>query len=172
MELLPKQLRKEEFEYYSDKSVKAFRIEMEQLFEKTYGLNFSINLVGEFVSEDEFKITPKWQFIIIRHFERDAAYLNGKIISQGKNSTLVKFSVRPNSIFVIFFFVFPVISVALLISYFNGDSGKTDMLVVIAVFGIVTPLVSMLIARSVKNGIKQTFVTTFNLQPIQKPTNH
>jgi len=65
VKLLPKQIWKEEFYYYSNKSVAGLNSDIQQLFDKTKGWNFSVNLTGEFTSEFEFKITPKWQFAFI-----------------------------------------------------------------------------------------------------------
>ncbi|PAC26502.1 hypothetical protein BWI92_25650 [Flectobacillus sp. BAB-3569] len=165
MRLLPKQIWKEEFQYYSDKSVDGLKSEIQQLFDKTNGWNFSVNLTGEFISEYEFKMTPKWQFAVIKSFEREVSYLNGQIFSDEFKRTRVTFTVRPNSILLIFFFVFPLFGIfALTTDNINGDINETR--IVGAVFTFAVPALMLLFGHFAKQGIKNRFVKTFDLSPV------
>lgn len=165
MRLLPKQIWKEEFEYYSNKSVDGLKSEIQQLFDKTKGWNFSVNLTGEFISEYEFKMTPKWQFAVIKSLEREVSYLNGQIFSDELKRTRVTFTVRPNSILLIFFFVFPLLGIfALTTDNINGDINEAR--IVGAVFTLVVPSLMTLFGHFAKQGIKNRFVETFDLRPV------
>jgi len=163
--ILPKQIWKEEFNYYSDKSVDGLKGEIQQLFDKTNGWNFSVNLTGKFISENEFKMTPKWQFAVIKSFERKVSYLNGHIYSDELNRTRVTFTVRPNSILLIFFFLFPLFEIfALTTDNIKGDVNETRILG--AIFTFVVPALMLLFGHLAKQGIKNRFIKTFDLRPV------
>lgn len=165
MKFLPKQIWKEEFNYYSEKSVDGLKTDIQQLFDKTKGWNFSVNLTGEFTSEFEFKMTPKWQFAIIKSFERKVSYLNGQIHSDELKRTLVTFTVRPNSILLIFFFLFPMFGIfALTTDNIKGDI--QDARIVGLIFTFVIPALMLVFGHLAKQGIKNRFIKIFNLKPI------
>lgn len=166
MRLLPKQIWKEEFQYYSDKSVDGLKSEIQQLFDNTRGLNSSVNLTGEFTSDFEFKMKPKWQFVVIKNFEREVSYLNGQIFSDEFKRTRVTFTVRPNSILLIFFFVFPLFGILALTT--NNIKGNTpEFLIVGLAFAFVVPALMLVFGHFAKQGIKNRFIKTFNLKAIE-----
>jgi hypothetical protein len=165
MKLIPKHIWKEEFHYYSDNTVDGLKSEIQQLFDKTKGLNFSVNLTGEFTFDNEFKMTPKWQLVYIRNFEKDLSYLNGKIFSDEMNRTRVTFTVRPNSVFLIMFFAFLLFGLFELISnnlfkdvYYASIFG--------VIFILVIPTLMLLFGHLAKQGIKNRFIETFDLRPV------
>ena len=166
MRFLPKQIWKEEFNYYSDKSVNGLKTDIQQLFDETEGWNFSVNLVGEFTSEFEFTMTPKWQFIFIKNFERQISYLKGHIFSDEFKRTQVTFTVRPNSIFLIFFFICPMFGIsALTTDNINGDD---EVRIVGLILTTAAPALMLLFGHFAKKGIKNRFVRTFDLKPISR----
>lgn len=166
MRLLPKQIWKEEFNYFSDKSVDGLKTDIQQLFDKTKGWNFSVNLTGEFTSELEFKMTPKWQFAIIKNFEREVSYLKGQIFADEFKRTRVTFTVRPNSILLIFFILFPVFGIiALTTDNITGDINEAR--IVGLVFTLIAPALMLLFGHFAKQGIKNRFIKTFDLKPIE-----
>jgi hypothetical protein len=166
VKFLPKQIWKEEFNYYSDKSVDGLKTDIQQLFDKTKGWNFSVNLTGEFTSEFEFKMTPKWQFAIIKNFEREVSYLNGQIHSDELKRTLVTFTVRPNSILLIFFFLFPMFGIFVLTTD-NIKGDIEDARIGGLVFTFVVPALMLVFGHFAKQGIKNRFIQTFDLKPIE-----
>ena len=87
------------------------------------------------ISDREFQLTPSWQLINIRSFERELSFITGRIYKDQLNQTIVDFYVRPNSIFIIFFYLFPTIATFILFSDF-----KNDNLILILIFGIVVPV--------------------------------
>jgi hypothetical protein len=164
VKILPKQIWKEEFDYVSDKSVDSLKSDIQQLFDQTKGWNFPVNLTGEFISDNEFKMTPKWQLVVIRNFEREISYLNGKIFQDEFKRTRVIFTVRPNSIFPIFFFLFPLFGLFALTNN-NAGQQRSRILVVGVIFTFVVPIVMLVFGYFAKKGIKDRFITTFNLKP-------
>jgi len=166
MRLLPKPISKEEFDYVSDKSVDSLKSDIQQLFEKSKGWNFSINLTGEFTSDSEFKMIPKWQMAYIRGGESKIAYLNGQIFEDEHKRTRVKFTVRPNSMYPLFFFAFPLFMLLILI---NSDKGNNDIVNIVGtslMAFVVIPGTMLLFGHFAKQGLKDRFIKTFNLKPV------
>lgn len=166
MRILPKQIWKEEFNYYSDKSVDELKADIQQLLNKTRGWDFSVNLVGEFTSEFEFEMTPKWQFVMISNYERNVSYLNGQIYSDELKRTRVTFSVRPNSISLIFSFLFPIFGI-LFLTTINTRSDIEKNIIISLVFIFVVPAFMLSFGYFAKQQIKNRFVKTFSLKPIE-----
>lgn len=161
MQLLPKQLLTEEFSYYAEKPLDDLRDDMQQLFEKTRGLNFSINLTGTFTGSYAFEVKPKYQFGYINGFKRDAAYLAGKIALGENNHARVTILVRPNSMFIIVFFVSLVWGLYRLL--FVHSYSASDIIADV-VFILVIPFVTAVWAHLAKAGIKNRFVKVFGLK--------
>lgn len=165
MRLLPKQLWKEEFRYYSEKSVDGLKSDIQHLFEKSKDWNFSINLTGEFITEYEFKMTPNWQFVDIQNFERKVSYLKGQLFQDELKRTCVTFTVRPNSIFLIFFFLFPVFGILALTNI--NTNGDTYNIIAGLVFTLGLPVLMLIVGHYTKQALKNRFIKTFNLKPIE-----
>jgi len=164
--LLPKQIWKEEFNYYSDKSVEGLKKDIKQLFEGKKLKNYSVNLTGEFTSEFEFKMTPKWQLVNIKNFERELSYLNGNIFADEFKRTRVIFTVRPNSIFMIFFFGFPFFGlIGLTDGNLNSEFDETRIIGLVFTFAV--PTLMLLFGHLAKQGIKNNFINALNLKPIE-----
>lgn len=125
-----------------------------------------INLIGEFTSDFEFRMKPKWQSVVIQNFEREVSYLNGQIFSDEFKRTRVTFTVRPNSILLIFFFVFPLFGILALTT--NNIKGNTpEFLIVGLAFTFVVPALMLVFGHFAKQGIKNRFIKTFNLKAIE-----
>lgn len=166
MDILPKIIWKEAFSYYSDNSVDGLKKDIQQLFSQSKERDFSINLTGKFTAEFEFQMIPKWQLAVIRNFEREESYLNGTIFSDEENRTRVDFTVRPNSIVPIFFFLFPMFGlIALTAGNENGNMNQGN--IVGFVFAFVVPTGMALFGYFAKQSIKKRFVETFDLKPIE-----
>lgn len=166
MRLLPKPISKEDFDYVSDKSVDSLKSDIQQLFDKSKGWNFSINLTGEFTSDSEFKMTPKWQFVHIRGGDSSEAYLNGRIFEDEYRRTRVKFTVRPNSIYPLFFFIFPLFGLLALTSDDTRNKDVADIVGLILMVVVVGPGSMLLFGYFAKQRIKDRFIKTFNLKPV------
>ncbi len=113
--MIDKLIQTERFTYITSLKPEAFKAKLESIFNrKTF--DFKYNLSGKFTDEYKFKATSKWTIgVYIRSFENDPAYLRGTINEHSKGSE-IDVSVRPNSIFIIFGIVFPIIGIASLIN--------------------------------------------------------
>ena len=66
--------------------------------------DFSEKITGKIKDDNSFEVTQKWSFTHIRWIENSPAYLFGAL-SSDSDRTIVKLTVRPNSGFVIFFYL-------------------------------------------------------------------
>lgn len=94
-------------------SIENVRDEIKSVINRK-SLNFSRNLTGRFYSDTEFIATPKWSFAIIHWIETDLTYLKGKLAND-LEKTIIHVTVRPNSIFVILFYIFAALSFSQLV---------------------------------------------------------
>jgi len=165
--LLPRQISKETFDYISDKTVDSLKADIQRLFDKTSGWDFSINLTGEFTSDNKFKMIPKWQLTYIRGAESKIAYLDGQIFQDEHKRTRVKFTVRPNSIYAIFFFAFPLFGVLVLTGdNINGVKERSTLIIGGLFLILVVPTIMVIFGHFAKKGIKERFIKIFNLRPV------
>lgn len=105
--MLEKLLNIERIIYRSSDSRQTIEAKLEKIF-KNERLGFQHNISGKFISANEFKAADNWTIgVSIRSFEKDPAYLKGKIFDEGKG-TILRIRVRPNSIFPLFSIIFPV----------------------------------------------------------------
>jgi hypothetical protein len=163
VKLLSKLLFEEEFIFYTDQSVEALKSDVQSFLSKTT----SGNLKGDYFPDSKFAIKPRWQWAVINSFERADAVLKGQIFNDGFNQALVKFTVRPNSIFPILFFGF----LSLGIFYLGSDIlnySSIDKLEFLRVISILTASLLILVySRFVKKNLRDRFSGTFNLKPVR-----
>jgi len=163
MKLLPKQVLKEEFNYYSDKSIDDLRLDMKQLLNKSNTRNISVNLTGKFDSKNEFTITPEWQMLTFKGGGSES-YLKGRLIPNGANKTEVIFSIRPHYTITLGFYAFFLFGIIFLVTY-HANKDKLDGIIVGLVCTFIVPLIMAALGYSAKKRIKDTFVLTFGLFP-------
>lgn len=152
------------YHYYTDQPMEDFKADVRQLLERTQSLNFSVNLTGEFIAADEFKMTPKWSFITTRGFEPDPSYLHGYIFQDEWKRTRVTFTIRPNSVFPLFSIAFPLFFLMLLVNN-TPDDAKTRIAIVVMI--VVLPLFLWAVGHYAKEGIRNRFIQTFGLTPVE-----
>ena len=85
--------------YIVHDSLVNFRLKVESIANRTWH-DFSDNIVGKIEEDNKFSFTHKWCLAYIEWIERSPAYLTGTLASEG-NKTIVKCTVRPNSVFII-----------------------------------------------------------------------
>jgi hypothetical protein len=167
MNFIFKKLWKAEYIYQSDKSIDELKSEIQQLLKKTEGWNFSVNLTGYFVSEYEFKMTPKWSNLVIKGpIETQESYLKGRLYKHESNKTRITFTVRPNIIFLIFFFSSPIFGISIL-TYKPSNGQQNDMLVFGLGLTFIIPFLMLIIGHYFQKTIKDRFVSTFDLKQVK-----
>jgi hypothetical protein len=165
MILFPKQIRTESFSYCADKSLDDLKSDIQKLLKESKEWDFYVNLTGQFIGDYAFEMTPKWQFAIIRGLESKISYLNGILYTDESGRTRVDFDVRPNSAITIFFFVFPMIGLWALANANTSDKNNDALLVGLG-FTFIVPIVMVVFGHFAKQGIKEDFIKTFDLKPL------
>jgi len=164
MQILPRQLLTEEFNYYAEKPVDDLRDDMQQLFEKTRGLNFYANFSGKFTSSYAFEVKPTYRPAYTSGFGKNTVYLVGKISQGDNNHARVTILVRPNAMFIIVFFVSLVWGLYTLA--FVRKNGTADIIINL-VFILLVPFIMVVWAYFAKKGIKDRFVKVFGLRGVE-----
>src|SRR5688572_19602847 len=95
------------YKYTTHNSVDDVRADIKAIIDKRW-YDFSVNMTGRFKSDGSFTLTHKWSLAIIRWVGTSPAYLNGTLSSED-NETIIETSVRPNSVFVLLFYLFIVL---------------------------------------------------------------
>lgn len=117
----------ERLEYKSNLTAPVFKNKLDKIFNQGT-LKFKYNLSGKFINDFEFKATDKWTIgIYIRGFENDPAYLKGKI-TETSNGIIINITVRPNSIFLIFGFLFPIVGFFALFAPIFGNTTEDELM--------------------------------------------
>ena len=165
MNILPKKLSNEKYEYASGKPLEEFREDMENLFSKNI-FDVSMNITGRFTSHDTFKITNRGSFVDARGYNAMASCIKG-VISQNKdNQTVVLFVVKSDTIFKIFFLLCPLIG--LITVGANLKNSSPWKLFEIGIFMIlIVPLCMLAMSDFSKREIKIKFVAFFELRPLE-----
>ena len=124
------------YRYETSDSVDDVRGKIESIIHRRW-FDFSINMTGRFKSENSFRLRPKWSVAIIRWFETSSAYLNGTL-SSNENKTIIDVSIRPNSAFVLLFYLTGVLFLVELFgrSMFHGEP-KAFSLIIFPIFGLI-----------------------------------
>lgn len=154
---------KEKCCYYTEQSPEEIKTSIKRLIERNRGASYVVNLAGEFTSANEFTLTPKWQLAVIRNYERDLTYLKGKIYVDELHRTRVDFTVRPNSIFLIFMILFPFIGSIMLLA-----TSKISNAPPIGIFyAFIVPVVLISLGFFAKRAIKNRFIEAFKLVKVE-----
>ena len=134
--------------YIVHDSLVEFRLKVESIANRTL-LDFSDNIVGKIEEDNRFSFTPKWSLAYIQWIERSPAYLTGTLNSE-LDKTIVKCTVRPNSLFIITFYLSVIILMWVLFGK-NGFSNETKLFLLtflpfglLIVFGIMKYYTSQL----------------------------
>ena len=124
------------YKYTTHNSVDDVRTQIESILDRRW-YDFSVNITGLFKTNGSFTLTHKWSLAIIRWIETSPAYLNGTLSSEG-NKTIMQISLRPNSLFVILFYLMTILFLFELFggSLFVGQS-KSFSLLFFALFSVI-----------------------------------
>lgn len=137
---------------------------LDLLFTEKSGLFKQPNLSGKFVDyPDTFFLTQKWWFGHIRNFEREPAILKGVISKISDTQTEIEISVRPNSIFLMFFiFLLPYGAFNL----YRASSTKDLNSTLVGLWSIVFCFpILYLIAKGLTKKLRTNFETYMGLKP-------
>jgi len=159
--MIDKLLNIERINYKSNSSSQDFKRNLNNILNQGT-FKFKYNLAGKFINDNEFKIIDKWTIgVYIRSFENDPAYLRGKIIEK-ENGITVKVSVRPNSIFPLFGFLFPILGLFAIFTTGFGQENNEGLFV--GLFFIVFGIIIFPIGRLLRNRLRNKFEQYLDLK--------
>jgi hypothetical protein len=141
--------------YLSNKNLKNIHSELQSIFGDN---SLDVNLSGKFKAgnTDKFVVTPKWSFFVFKGGEQDVAYLNGTIKTTVDNKTIIEIKVRPN-------IFFPLFSLILLASNFDGKLQGTEDVLAQSTITIIIPIALLTLSYYLKKSLKDRFVKKLNL---------
>lgn len=90
-------------------SIESVRADFESITSRHW-YDFSENITGRLNVDNSFRLTHKWSFAVIRWVESSPAYLTGTFMADG-DKTVVDTTLRPNSVLLIFFYLFSILSI-------------------------------------------------------------
>lgn len=89
--------------YVTHEPLEDFNVKLKSIVDRRW-YDFSENITGNVHADGNFTLTHKWSFTYIIWFETSPAYLSGTI-SPDIRGTIITSTVRPNSMFVILFYL-------------------------------------------------------------------
>ena len=99
--------------------------------------DFSNNITGRLNKDGSFKLTHKWSFAVMGWIENSPAYLSGTL-TVDNNKTIIDTTLRPNSAFVMFFYILTVLFVCELLEIDTFIQGpKTFKLLFFPFFNLI-----------------------------------
>lgn len=124
------------YKYTTHNSVDDVRADIKSIINRRW-YDFSINMTGRFKSDNSFRVAPKWGLAVIRWIETSSAYLNGTLTSK-ENKTIIEVSIRPNSAFVLLFYLMIILFLVELFGHSMFVEGsKTFSLMIFPPFSLI-----------------------------------
>lgn len=151
----------DEISYSSNLNEEGLKSKIEDLFEKR-----TLGIVGKLTSENEFTVYDKLNVVgwSMPSLKRKAAYLYGKI-TKGEKGTLVKLTVKPNSILPVFAIASSIIG--LVIAYTAMSNTENDnFFIIIGLVFIATGIIYYPISSLLKNRLRHKVVRYLNLNKV------
>ena len=162
----PKQITSEFIEYASSSTKEEFCTQLEGLFAKTKGFNFSINLTGEFTNMYEFSVTSKWEIGISKNFLfHKSTNLKGYIFTNSTNKTQINLLITPFSIFPLLFIILPIFLLFFLFIIEPGRLTTLDYIFIISLV-VASPFIIMKLSSFSKYRLLNRFTNYFKLKKI------
>jgi hypothetical protein len=145
--------------YLVNDTVDNVRANIESIIGRRW-YDFSENITGRLNSDGSFKLTHKWSFAVIRWIENSPAYLSGTITADG-NKAIIDTTLRPNSGFVIFFYLLTILFVCEVVGINTFIQGpKTYKLLFFPFFN----LILFVLMKMFTTGLRKRFERPLQLQ--------
>lgn len=148
-----------EHRYVVEEKLDSVRANIKSITSRSWH-DFSTNITGQLHADDSFKLTHKWSFAVIKWIEDSPAYLNGTITVEG-DCTIIATTLRPNSIFVIAFYLLtiPFLWELTLIVKFNKQPDTFNLL-----FYPLFNLILFMLMKMYTTGLKNRFERLLQLR--------
>lgn len=162
MKFIPRHLRSDNYSFHSQKSVADLKADLQTLFDNKW-YDFSINLTGDFTSDNEFQITKKISFVFSKSGSSGSTKLKCKIHAD-KEKTIVDVIVKPNPQLYVWTIVPPILALSILYSIiFHSTNDLPVAIIIIIINFFIVPIAALFFGQAAKTELKDTFVDTFKL---------
>jgi hypothetical protein len=150
------------YKYTKYDSIENVREQIKSITKRKW-YDSSDNIAGKIKEDNSFQFTHKWSFSFIRWIESSSAYINGQLKSED-NKTTIQIRLRPNSSFVLTFYILVLFSLYNLFqpSTFT-DEDEILKLLFIAFFCLFLYVLMMLFT----SGLRKNFERALHLQLIE-----
>lgn len=143
------------------KSVGDLKAELQNLFDNKW-YDFSINLTGDFISDNEFQITKKISASFSKSGSSGWTKLKCKMYSDN-NKTIIDIIVKPNPQLYVWTFVPPLFAFVIIYFIILHSTNDLTTAIIVIVFLFLLPLAARFYGQATKNELKNTFADTFKL---------
>ena len=144
--------------YRVNDSIENIRAEIESITNRRWH-DFSSNITGRFKLDNSFILTHKWSFTIIKWLETDPAYLTGSLTRED-DKVLITTSLRPNSLFVILFYLLAILFLFELVGIKTFEGSNYYKLLLF----LLLALVLFALIRMYTAGLRRRFEKLLQLQ--------
>jgi hypothetical protein len=162
MKFIPRHLISEKYTFYSEKTVADFKAELQSLFNNKW-YDFSINLTGDFTSDDEFQITKKVSLSSSKYGSSGSTKLKCKMY-QSDDKTFVDIIVKPNPQLYVWTIIPPLFALLMLYSVILHPTNDLTAVIIVIIFLFILPFATRFYGQAIKVELKNTFVDAFKLK--------
>ena len=165
MKFIPRYLRTENYLFYSQKSVVDLKSDLQALFDNKW-YDISVNLSGDFVTDNEFHVTKKISFVFSKNGSSSFTKLKCKIYSDNKK-TIIDIAVKPNPQLYVWTIIPPMFALVMLYSIISHPTNNLPVAIFIIAFTFfIIPVAARFYGQAAKTELKNIFVDTFKLTKV------
>ena len=164
MKLIPRHLRPDYYSFCSQKSVGDLKTDLQTLFDNNW-YDFSVNLTGDFTSDNDFQITKKISASFSKSGSSGSTSLKCKVYAD-TDKTVVDIIVKPNPQLYVWTIVPLLFALLMLYSIVRHSTNDLTVAIVIIVILLLIPFAARFYGQATKTELKDTFVETFKLTKI------
>ena len=161
MKFIPRHLISEKYTFYSQKPIAETKADLQSLFDNKW-YDFSINLTGEYTSNNEFEITKKVFVSFSKSGSSGSAKLKCKIYAD-TNRIVVDIIVKPNPQLYVWTIIPPLFAILMLYSIIRHSTNDLTIAIVIIIILFLLPFAARFYGQASKEELKKNFVDVFML---------
>ena len=164
MKFIPQYLRTDCYTYSTQKSASELKSDLNALFENKW-YDFSVNLSGEFINQNEFQVTKKISFVFSKNGSMGSTNLKCKLYTDNKK-TLIDIAVKPSPQLYVWTIIPPLFALLMLYSIIMHSTNDLTIGIIIIAILFMLPVAARFYGQAAKNELKNTFVDTFKLTKV------
>jgi hypothetical protein len=161
MKFIPQYLKTDFYTFCSQKSVSELKHDLNTLFKNKW-YDFSVNLSGEFINENEFQITKKISFVFSKNGSMGTTNLKCKLYIENKK-TLIDIAAKPSPQLYVWTIIPILFALSMLYSIIQHSTNDLTVGIIIITILLLIPFAASLYGQEAKSELKNKFVEAFNL---------